>query len=133
MAFYACYALSSVYFQGNAPSVGSLEFAYDTNVTAYYLAGTTGWGEFTAQTGVSALLWNPLIQTGDGSFGVQNNQFGFNITSTSNIPVVVEACTNLTCPVWTALQTLTLSNGSYYFSEAWQTSTSGRYYRIRPP
>jgi hypothetical protein len=39
-------------------------------------------------------LWgggNPQIQTADGGFGVRSNQFGFNITGNTNIPVVVES------------------------------------------
>jgi hypothetical protein len=79
------------------------------------------------------VLWNPLIQTSDGSFGVQNNQFGFNFTGTTNIPVEVEACTNLANPVWTTLQSLTLTNGLVYFSEPLQTNSSGRFYRISAP
>jgi hypothetical protein len=63
------------------------------------------------------VLWNPQIQTGDGSFGVQNNQFGFNITGASNIPIAVEACTNLASPVWIPLQSLTLTNGLFYSRE----------------
>jgi hypothetical protein len=64
---------------------------------------------------------------------VHTNQFGFNITGTSNIPIVVEACTNLASPVWTARQSLTLTNGLFYFSEPLQTNGSGRYFRIRSP
>ena len=47
------------------------------------------------------MLWNPLIQASGTSFGVQSSQFGFNITGTTNIPIVVEACTNLANPQWT--------------------------------
>ena len=79
------------------------------------------------------MLWDPLIQASGASFGVQSNQFGLNITGTSNIPIVVEACTNLASPVWIPLQALTLTNGLCYFSEPWQTNTPGRYYRISPP
>jgi hypothetical protein len=80
-----------------------------------------------------ALLWNPTIQTGDGSFGLSNNQFGFNITGTSYIPIVLEASTNLASPIWTPLLTVTLTNGLFYFSEPFQTNNSGRYYRISSP
>ena len=38
---------------------------------------------------------NPKVQIGDGGFGVLSNQCGFTITGTTNIPIVVEACTNL--------------------------------------
>jgi hypothetical protein len=127
-AFAYCRSLTSVYFRGNAPAASSAAFAFDENATVYYLPGTTGWSNSFA--GRPAVLWNPLIQTGDGSFGVQNNQFGFNITGTTNIPIVVEASTSLASPVWIPLQSLTLTNGSYYFSEPLQTNSSGRYYRI---
>jgi len=53
--------------------------------------------------------------------------------STANIPIMVEACTDLTTSVWTPLQILTLTNGLFYFSEPVQTNSSGRYYRIRSP
>jgi hypothetical protein len=45
----------------------------------------------------------------------------------------VEACTNLATPVWTPLQTLTLTNGSFYFTEPFQTNSAARYYRISSP
>ena len=135
-AFYSCTNLTSVYFQGNAPTADSTVFAayYTTNgydpATIYYLPGTTGWGGFAAKTGLTPVLWNPLIQAGGASFGVRSNQFGFSIAGTANIPIVVEACTNLASPVWTPLQSLTLTNGLFYFSEPVQTNSSGRYYRI---
>jgi len=93
--------------------------------TIYYLPGTTGWSN--TFSGRPTVLWNPQIQAGGASFGVQSNRFGFNITGTSNIPMVVEACTNLASPVWTPLQSLTLTNGLVYFSEPLQTNSSGRY------
>jgi hypothetical protein len=95
------------------------------------LPGVTGWSNTFA--GLPAVLWNPFIQTGDGSFGVRTNYFGFDITGTANIPIVVEACVNLTNPVWTALQSLTLTNGLFYFREPAQTGMTGRYYRISSP
>jgi hypothetical protein len=130
LAFGFCTNLTSVYFKGNAPTVGSA--ALDSNNgTVYYLPGTTGWGATLG--GVATVPWNPLIQTSDASFGVRNNQFGFNITGSANIPIVVEACTDLTGSIWTPLHTLTLTNGLFYFSEPVQTNSSGCYYRIRSP
>jgi hypothetical protein len=126
-AFCACSGLSNIYFGGNLPAVFSSAFNYCIG-TAYYLPGTTGWSANFA--GLPAMLWNPVIQTSDGSFGVRNNQFGFNITGTTNIPIVVEACTNLACPAWTPLTNLTLTNGCFYFSEPGQSGCVGRYYRI---
>jgi len=131
-AFAQCNSLISVYFTGNAPIADSSLFRPIIGPvhgsTVYYLPGTSGWSNTFA--GDPAVLWNPLIQTGDGSFGVHNGQFGFNITGTPNIPIVVEASTSLAGPVWTPLQSLTLTNGSYYFSEPFQPGSPGRFYRI---
>jgi hypothetical protein len=113
--------------------VSSIAFLADTNATVYYLPGTTGWVGFSYTAGLATVLWNPLIQTADGSFGVNNNQFGFNISGTPNIPILVQACANPQNPVWSPLQALTLTNGSFYFSEPLQTNSSGRYYRISSP
>jgi hypothetical protein len=124
---------TSVYFTGNAPAADSSVFVSENKVTVYYLPGTTGWNEFSTNTGYLTVRWNPLMQASGPSFGVQNNQFGFNITGTINIPVVVEACTNLASPIWISLQTFTLTNGLVYFSEPTQTNASGRYYRLRSP
>jgi hypothetical protein len=80
--------------------------------------------------GLPIVLWNPVIQTGDGHFGVWSNQFGFTITGTANIPVVIQACTNLATPGWTPLFTGTLTNGSLYFSDPAWITYPGRFYRI---
>jgi hypothetical protein len=130
-AFYYCISLTNIYFQGNAPTADSNAFTSDTNATIYYLPGTTGWSNTFA--GIPALLWNPQPLASGANFGVQSNQFGFNITGTSNLPMVVEACTNLANPVWIPLQTNTLTNGSFYFSEPLQSNTPGRFYRISAP
>jgi hypothetical protein len=74
-----------------------------------------------------------MIQTGDGSFGITNSQFGFNITGTTNFTVVVEACTNLARPVWTPVATNTLVNGLFYFSEPVRTSGGKRFYGLGLP
>jgi hypothetical protein len=137
--FAYCANLSGVFFHGNAPTnfvSGPVLFPpklfyNDTNTTAYYLPGTTGWGSTYQE--IPAVLWNPLIQTGDGNFGVQNNQFGFDIKGTAAIPIVVEGCTNLANPVWTALTNVTLTNGLFHFSEPAQPASAGRFYRIGSP
>jgi len=137
-AFEVCGNLRSVYFKGNAPNIGSDVFidnlnppADDTNVSIYYLPGTTGWSSPFAS--VPALMWNPLIQASGASFGISNNQFGFNITGTNNFTVVVEACTNLANSAWIPLRTVTLTNGSFYFSEPLQTNSPGRFYGLGLP
>jgi hypothetical protein len=104
-------------------------FGDDNNVTVYYLAGTTGWGpKFdTAPT----VLWNPQVQP--GSFGVRTHQFGFTITATNNLAVVVEASPSLADPAWTPLATNTLTTGSAWFSDPQWTNYPARFYRLRWP
>ena len=73
------------------------------------------------------------MQTGDGSFGVRNNQFGFDFTWASGQTVVVDACTNLSNPVWQPVATNTLTSGASYFSDSKWTNYHGRFYRLRSP
>jgi len=78
-------------------------------------------------------MWNPKPQTSDASFGVQANQFVFTIAGTADIPVVVEACTNLSNPIWSMLQVITLTGGTYYFRDPQWANYPGRFYRFRFP
>lgn len=64
---------------------------------------------------------------------MRSSRFGFTISGTTNIPIVVEASTNLARPSWTALQNCTLTNGSVYFSDPAWTNYSARFYRFRSP
>jgi hypothetical protein len=83
-----------MYFQGDAPSFGKDVFDWLETlpgwppqpplvifdpVTIYYLPGTTGWSGFVGIIGLTPVLWTPQVQTGNASFGVRTNQFGFNI------------------------------------------------------
>ena len=86
-----------MYCQGNAPSLGASVFSGDTSSTIYYLPGMNGW--VTPFGGRPAVLWNPQMQTSGASFGVRTNRFGFNITGASNLVIVVEACTEVACPL----------------------------------
>lgn len=130
-AFRDCTRLGGVFFNGNAPSVGSYVFEGATNVIVYHVPGTTGWG--TTFAGVPTKLWNPLMQTSGPGFGVGPAGYGFNITGTTNIPIVVEACTNLANASWVALRSLNLTNGVFYFSDPYWTNYPARLYRIRSP
>jgi hypothetical protein len=132
-AFASCSNLAAVYFQGDAPSADWSVFEYDTNVTAYYLPGTSGWGEFSTNAEIPAMLWNAQAQTSGASFGVRTNQFGFTMTGASNLVVVVEACTNLANPVWSPLQTNTLTGSPVYFSDPQWTNYPCRFYGLGVP
>jgi hypothetical protein len=135
-AFSSCTNLTGIFFQGNAPKlVGTL--SQITNAIVYYLPETKGWvppmgGPTNVFGGLPAMLWNPRPQTSDGSFGAQSNQFGFNITGTANIPIVVEARTDFG-NAWVPLQSVSLTNGSFYFSDPQWTNYTSRFYRIRSP
>jgi formylglycine-generating enzyme required for sulfatase activity len=133
-AFAYCYDLTGAYFLGDAPSLDSTVFLADP-VTIYYLPGTTGWSAFSTATGVPIVPWflpNPVVLNNEPSFGVQTNQFGFNISWATNASVVVQACTNLANPVWLPVVTNTLTNGTFYFSDANWTNYHNRFYRLNP-
>ena len=129
-AFASCSNLTGVFFKGNIPSIESDVFA-GTSATIYYLPGTTGWA--TTMAGRPTRLWNPLMQTSGPGFGVGAGGFSFNITGTADIPIVVEACTNLANASWIPLQSLNLTDGAFYFSDPNWTNDSTRSYRIRSP
>ena len=130
-AFYFCSRLTGVYFNGNAPSLGNISFGHADNVTVYYLPGTAGWA--TTYGFRPTVLWNPQVPTDDPSFGVQVNQFGFTITGTSGLVIVVEAATDVANPSWSQVSTNTLTGGSSYFSDPNWANHPGRFYRLRSP
>ena len=139
MAFNSCAKLTGVFFQGSPPSLGSdVFYVYGGNqATVYYLPGTTGWGAPGTLFGdCPTALWflpNPLILNSNPSFGVKTNRFGFIISWATNIPVVVESCTNLANPGWYPVATNTLTGGLSYFSDPDWTNYPGRFYRLRSP
>jgi hypothetical protein len=132
-AFFTAAQLQSVFFAGNAPGITVRSF--ETRPKFYYLPGTTGWGEFTntfPALNATVLLWNPQAQTADSEFGFRDHQFGFTITGTPEIPIVIEAATELDTP-WTTLQSCTLTNGAIYFSDPDSINHPRRIYRLRSP
>lgn len=143
-AFAYCGALNAVYFGGNAPSVGSFSF-YDTDfgsgIIVNYRPGTTGWPAFSAALGQSlaaSIYWYqpaPEALTFEPTFGVHNNQFGFTISWATNATVVVDACTNLSNPVWLPISTNTViaTIGTTNFTDAQWKGYSKRYYRLHSP
>ena len=122
--------LTSAYFLGNAPPDDGTVFDTDP-ATVYYLPGTTGWGSTFGS--VPAVLWNPVIQSWGPNFGVDNHQFGFNITCSNNVTVVVEACDDLAGAVWTPLETVTLTDGLYYFTDPNWLNYPSRFYGLGIP
>jgi hypothetical protein len=134
-AFGNCTSLTALHFGGNAPTLGgSSVFTGDNSATVYYLPGTTGWG--TTFGGRPTAVWflpNPLILTSGPGFGVQSNAFGFIISWATNLPVVVEACTNPANHSWSPVQTNALTGGWSFFSDPQSPNSPARFYRIRSP
>jgi hypothetical protein len=109
-------------------------FASDDQATVYYLPGTTGWGPIFG--GLLTALWAlpyPLILNNGPGFGAQTTGFGFTISWATNLPVVVEASTNLANPVWTPVATNTLAGGWSHFSDPEWKNYPARFYRITTP
>jgi hypothetical protein len=136
-AFWDMPELRSIFFAGmTAPSlgldsVGSSIFDSPNLVTVYYLPGASGFAP--SFNNVPVVLWNPVIQTTNADFGIGPHGFGFNIAGTPNIPVVVDASSDLTPGSWTPLQTLSLTNGLVFFNDSQWNQNPMRFYRIRSP
>lgn len=130
-AFSDCTNLNGVYFEGDAPTFTYGPFTHDDLVIIYYREGESGWG--TTYDGQPTALWNPLIQTSDGGFGVHSNGFGFNITGTDSEHVKIEICTNLAEGIWGPDTTTNLTSGAVYFSDSDYTNHPTRYYRLNMP
>ena len=123
--------LLAVYFWGNAPNLDL--YAFGSPSIFYYVPGTLGWeGVYFERPTRHWLLPNPLLLTKSPSFGAQMNAFGFRVSWATNLPVVVEACTDLTRAVWTPLATNSLApSGWFYFSDPEWTNYPSRLYRVR--
>ena len=135
-AFGMCINLEAVYFMGDAPSYSPGWYCDETvfdlsgKVVSYYQSTGMGWGETFA--GRPAVLWDPRLAEG-GKLGVGTNGFGFVISGSSNLVVVVEACTNLVSPSWVPIGTNILSDGTSVFADPQWTNNPVRYYRISTP
>jgi len=103
---------------------------YDTNSASILFLGRVTDPTSSGGVSPSTVPIQPVIQTGDGGFDMQNHRFGFNISGT-NASVVVESCTNFAPGGWFPVQALTLTNGSAYFSETLDTNSPARFYRVR--
>jgi len=123
-----------LYFEGNPPAAGldalTMLHQFD-GPTVYYRPGTTGWG--TTFAGRPAKRWDPQLVRGEGAPGFRDGKFGFTLTGASGMSVAVEACTDLTNPVWVRLGTLVLTDGTAPFVDTDSANHPGRYYRFQFP
>jgi hypothetical protein len=129
--FANCWELTGVYFKGNAPFVEQNLFAGSDEVTVYFLPGTTGWES--SYGGRPTKLWNPEVPSTGSGFGGAGGEFGFTITGTEGLAVVVEAASSLIDPEWTVVSTNILTGGSTPFNDPHSTGKPVRFYRLRSP
>ena len=127
--FSYCSNLKYIMFFGDYPSAAGA-FVNDPIATIYYLPGKTGW---TGAKTLPTVSWNPIIQTSHTAFGIYTNKFVFTINGSADIPMVIEASTNLFYGGWFPVQTNSLTNGTLLFNDAKWTNYSARYYRVRSP
>jgi hypothetical protein len=133
-AFSGCTNLSTAFFMGTIPDLyWEGLFLGDTNVLTYYLPGNSGQWSTTYPFVPPMILWNPHIQHGNQSPGMRTNGFGFTLAGSTNLVLVVEACTNLAAPVWTPIATNTLADGSSDFTDLDSKNHPSRFYRLSPP
>jgi hypothetical protein len=127
--FSDCPNLTSICLAGNKPVF--VWIPTNQIATAYYLPGA----DPSSISNIPTALWLPRIQNSDASFGLQANQFGFNINWADGMTVLVEACADLANPVWTPLITNTIAgtfpSDSIYFSDPQWTNYPNRFYRVR--
>ncbi len=123
--FSRCTNLTGIYFEGNPPRL--LSPLIDAAATVYYLQGAGGWGA--TYGGCPTALWLPQIPA--SGLGVPTDQFSFTVAWARDRLVAVEVCTDLLNPVWSTLQTLTLTGGSATFRDSECTNYPARFYRLR--
>lgn len=124
--------LRQIYFAGNAPGPGSDLTVFSTtpsSLVGYYLPGTTGWGA-NVFDGIPVLPWNPQAS----NVRIFKDEINFDITGPTNLSIVIEACTNLSNPVWQPLYTNLLdASGASSFVDPQTGNYPVRYYRFRSP
>jgi hypothetical protein len=134
--FQYCPHLAGVYFEGNAPALDSSVnlFYGDGDVTVYYLPGTSGWkGSFGTVPIIPALPWNPRLQPSGATLAGPSSPFGFIVTGSHNLSIVVESCTNLLNAAWQPVQSSIITTGSVSFNDPQWTNYASRFYRLRSP
>jgi len=122
--------LQRVYFAGSPPETfGSSVFDDADNVIVYYLPGDIAWSSFQDFADRPVVLWNPEFTT----VGLSAGTLSCTITGTTNIPILVETCTDLVAAAWSPLQTTNLTTGSFDFTDPNSTNYPARFYRITGP
>jgi len=129
-----CGNLTGLFFAGTPPVWNTAFFGDDfSSITFFYIPGTSGWLQLAPFLQLGYWFPNPTIPANVLNFGIQNNQFGFTIVWATNVPVIVDACTNLENPQWQPLQTNIITDSAIYFTDPQWTNYPSRFYRLRSP
>lgn len=136
--FFDCTGLKRVYFLGDAPTFedgedGNVFGVADENppseAMVYRLPGTSGWGDTLA--GRPVVVWDAQIAA--QGLAATGNGFNFAIGSSTDLPVAVEATTNLVAGSWIRLCTTNISGGTTTFVDPDAGNYIRRLYRIVGP
>jgi hypothetical protein len=73
------------------------------------------------------------IDTGDPSFGVTTNGFGFTITASNDLTIVVEASDRSGGPEWVPVGPNALTAGTSFSNDPQWRGFERRFYRLRSP
>ncbi len=119
------------FFRGSPPTIHCYTLEGTDSVSGFYLPGSLSWEA--ERLGRPTALCLPQMRTNDVSFGVRQDQFGFKIDWNSGMTVVIKTCMDLVDPVWTPIQTITLNDDSFQFTDPQWTNYPARFYRIRSP
>ena len=132
LAFSACWELDRAYFRGEACTLSYSSFPYPKPVL-YYLPSAAGWPVPPSPWhGYSTAYWLPEVLA-DSPPTVQDGTCRFTVGWTEGQSVVVEACTDLDDPVWVPLDSRTLEDCGFLFSDSEAAGHSNRFYRLRSP
>lgn len=128
-----CTSLASVLFTGDAPTPDSNQRAFVFSYpTIYYLPNTMNWGS--KFCGRPAVCWNPAFSATPPPQIDASGAFAFTLTGNTNIPVRVEACTNLVAPLWITVTNATVSSdGTIGITDPDAASYPTRFYRFTFP
>ena len=119
-------SLTSIWFEGNGPTVGYYALSGAIKATVFYFPQTSGWT--TTLDSRPTLLWNARL----GTPSLSGANLSCSISGSSNLTVIVESQDGLGGN-WTARQTNTLYNGVDWFNDSTWTKSVERFYRLRAP
>ena len=132
-AFSDCTGLSTVFFTGAPPSFSDAGSVFSsTSTTLFYLREDAGWNTLSFADHV--LTWWHASISSNPELGLSGGLFGFTVVGGTNMPLVVDACTNLVEKGWTTVaRAKTDSAGSYVFTDPASTNKPTSFYRVTWP